>query len=124
MRRPFYQLNYRTIGLPTGSRTPISGLEGRCIVQLCYREIWWSRPVLPRRHPDFQSGALLAELHDHMARVERFELPSALLESDVLPLNYTLINGERDGIRTHDDSYGGCSSAPSASWVPVHMKIE
>ena len=97
----------------------MTGLEDLCTVQLCYREIWWLLTDSNRVRRIFSPVHRPSLPKSHMARVERFELPPALLESDVLPLNYTLTIGEPSWIRTNDQRV---AAACLTAWLSVHRK--
>ena len=63
MKRLLYQLSYSAeMVVPARLERATSRLSGVCSNQLSYETVWWLRAGLNRRHTDFQSVALPAEL--------------------------------------------------------------
>ena len=54
----FFDKMQKFDGLPTGIRTPMTGLEDLCTVQLCYREIWWTSQDLNLKPSRYERDAL------------------------------------------------------------------
>ena len=66
---------------------PTNCFVGSYSIRLSYDHIWWNRPGLNQRRPDFQSGALPTELRFHISK-----------GSNSTPLDF----GVADGNRTRD----------------------
>ena len=66
MKRLLYQLSYSAeMVVPARLERATSTVSAWCSNQLSYETVWWLRAGLNRRHTDFQSVALPAELQSH-----------------------------------------------------------